>query len=380
MFLRKLSQAAGLFAALALSVSLASAADHKDAPLIDEDKALDLLDVFAFVSPTNNDQIVLALTMNGFTVPGELGIGFATNALYEVKIDNTGDFREDLVIQFTFDKIGAAQMMTVRGPAAPIRRGATSKLLPNSEILLTGAANGTELTSGDVKAFAGLRDDPFFTDLIWVVRQTGIVAGGPLARANGIDFLAGLNASIIAVQVPRDSIKGDTNNINVWGTTSRPLIVRNHLKQDPTADRPLFVQIDRTAAPVANTLINSALTNNAAAKDRFNRTAPENDVARFRDVAIAAIVALGALDSDEAGDLVDAVFIPDVLHLDVTNSAGFPNGRRPEDDVVDVILNAGSAGGLTNDGVDDNDVAFPNAFPFFAAPHSAAEGVPARDQ
>ena len=89
--------------ALACTVALLAlansvfAADHKDAPLISEDKALDLLDVFAFVSPADTSKVVLAATVNGFTVPGELNVGFASNALYEFKIDNNGDFKEDLV-------------------------------------------------------------------------------------------------------------------------------------------------------------------------------------------------------------------------------------------------------------------------------------------
>lgn len=360
---------------------LVRSADHKDAPLISEDKALDLLDFFAFVSPTDNSKVILAGTVNGFTVPGELSVGFAQNALYEFKIDNDGDYVEDVVVQATFSKIGGNQLVTVRGPAEPSRTGAASHLLPDSAIRVVGAANATILSSDDnsIHVFAGLRDDPFYTDLIWVLRLIGAVSGGPLERANGIDFFAGLNCSVLAVEVPRDLLTGaDGNNINVWGTTSRPKAVKNSTKRDPGGSG-LFVQVERTAAPVVNTVIHSLLTGKVAAKDRFNRTPPSKDVKDFRNTAIDAIVAIGILNPGQAAGVVDAVLIPDVLHLDVTDTSGFPNGRRPQDDVINAVLNAASNGMITDDGVESNDAAFLAVFPFFALPHTLFEGVPPRD-
>lgn len=378
----KLACAVLAAAFLSLIIPAASwSADHKDAPLISEDKALDLLDVFAFVSPEDNSKVVFAATVNGFTVPGELSVGFAQNALYEFKIDNNDDNVEDLVIQATFDKIGSAQQVTVRGPAKPKVKGATSRLLGSKEIQVTGAANGSTLTSADatVRVFAGLRDDPFFTDLIWVLRQIGVQAGGPLTRAKGIDFLAGLNCSILVVEVPANLLtKGNSNNINVWGTTSRPQLTKYSAKKDVRGQQP-YVQIERTAAPVVNTVINSLLTNAVAQKDAFNRGTPKTDGSKFRQTAVDALVAIGVLDATTAGTVVDAVLIPDVLHLDVTNSNGFTNGRRPADDVIDVILSAASNGAITNDGVSANDGTFPSTFPYFATPHTLLEGVPARD-
>jgi hypothetical protein len=50
--------------------------------------------------------------------------------------------------------------------------------------------------------------------------------------------------------------------------------------------------------------------------------------------------------------------------------AGFPNGRRPTDDVIDTILFLVTNGALTTgDHVDDNDAPFRDSFPFFAASH-----------
>ena len=52
---------------------------------------------------------------------------------------------------------------------------------------------------------------------------------------------------------------------------------------------------------------------------------------------------------------------------------GFPNGRQLEDDVIDTLLGLifeGTAGPLT-DGVDENDEAFLDEFPYLAPPHQA---------
>jgi len=93
---------------------------------------------------------------------------------------------------------------------------------------------------------------------------------------------------------------------------------------------------------------------------------------------------LKALGTDDAhiGILAGvAVTHGDMLRLDTskvnsgaqggTNAgAGFPNGRRPADDVIDTILFLVTNGGLTTgDHVNANDVAFRDSFPFFAAPH-----------
>ena len=57
------------------------------------------------------------------------------------------------------------------------------------------------------------------------------------------------------------------------------------------------------------------------------------------------------------------------------DTAGFPNGRRLTDDVLDITLQAaaGILGGVKTslgDGVNVNDVQFRGSFPYLAQPHS----------
>src|SRR3954468_15435431 len=153
--------------AIAVVVTLsapAQTADHRDAPGVNEDPRADINDIYAFVNP-NDGNVVLAMTVNPFQIGGAPGISFGQDVLYEFKIDNDGDNVEDLVVQTTFTPLVAGpQRFNVRGPAKPRLVGVASSLLLADAPVISGPADGTVTTGGGsvVKAFAGLRDDPFF--------------------------------------------------------------------------------------------------------------------------------------------------------------------------------------------------------------------------
>jgi len=66
--------------------------------------------------------------------------------------------------------------------------------------------------------FAGVRDDPFFFDLVQFKK---IIAGEASAFRNpGVDTFAGTNVLAIVVELP-SSLLGGTK-LSVWGSTSRP--------------------------------------------------------------------------------------------------------------------------------------------------------------
>lgn len=58
--------------------------------------------------------------------------------------------------------------------------------------------------------------------------------------------------------------------------------------------------------------------------------------------------------------------------------AGYPNGRRPKDDVVDAFLTLIDNRVPAFDAVNGNDVTMRNLFPFFGLPHQPVRGR--RDQ
>ena len=363
-------------AALAAIAGPARAADHRDAPTVQTDPAADICDMYAFVDPNNPNDVVMAMTVNPFTAPG-VPAYFAPEVLYQFKIDNTGNFLEDLVLQVTFSPQGPNQTVTVMGPAAPVRRlvGNVNQSLNVVRVpTVTGPADGSTVISGPggMKVLAGLRDDPFFFDLIYVERFLGILPGGPVSRAPGIDFFAGMNVSAIVIEVPAAMLKGSLGStLHLWGTTSRALTTQRNPVYG-NFDSPPFIQEDRMGLPTLNTVLIPK-----ARKDAFNRTVPSQDRKQFRADVLASLTAVNK-DASYSGQIADAL-LPDVLTLDVTKTSGFLNGRRPQDDVIDAVLNLASKGAVTADGVDHNDVAFLPDFPFLAPPHQPSEVIPPRN-
>ena len=354
-------------------------ADHRDAPGVNEDPRADINDIYAFVNP-NSGNVVLAMTVNPFQIGGGPGIAFGQDVLYEFKIDNDGDNVEDLVVQTTFTPTSTPpQRFNVRGPAKPRVAGTASSLLLESAPVISGPADGSVITQGGasvLKAFAGQRDDPFFFDLIFGFRLLGISPGGPLTRPPGIDFFAGINVSILALELPPSALRGRAGDVlRIWGTTGRPkTIVRSGSVYLADSNSGPYVQIDRMAFPVENTVLMPTRL-----KDAFNRSVPAQDHL-FREEAILHLVAINN-DRTYSQTLVDAVLFPDVLTLDLARgTAGFLNGRRPQDDVIDVVLQAASKGVLSGDGVNANDVPFLSDFPFFAPPHDPTKPIPAREK
>src|SRR6059036_3071764 len=207
-------------AALGVTRSI-TASDHKDSALLAGDPAADIADVYTFRSPVNPDNVVLAMTVSGFIPPSEASTTFFDpNVLYQWKIDSNGDAVEDLVIQAFVTGTGGHQVMHFRGPAAPPVTGAMSRIIDGPETATVAVSNGERpiiASSSGMTVFAGVRDDPFFFDLVQFKK---IIAGEAAAFRNpGIDSFAGTNVLAIAVELPSARLGGP--RLGVWGTTSR---------------------------------------------------------------------------------------------------------------------------------------------------------------
>jgi hypothetical protein len=169
------------------------------------------------------------MTVNGFAVPAvRSSYSFGPDVLYRLKIDTTGDGKEDLVIQATFDGFenekdprcaptAGGQFFNVIGPARPLNVGAVSHLLRRGPEV-SGCTN-TVLSSDGLRAWAGLADDPFVVDIGQLNRILGNaqdvfrgVDGSPLGdlrgrpvRADGtsgVDAFGGFNTSALVIEVP----------------------------------------------------------------------------------------------------------------------------------------------------------------------------------
>jgi len=294
-------------------------ADHREAPLISLDPTADIADVFAFRSPVDPSFVVLAMTVNGFAVPGVRGsYSFDPEVLYQIKIDNTGDAREDLVIQIRFAGFESdrdprcpsgpgGQYVTMRGPAKPTKTGAVNQRLGKKVPEVTGCTNQPLTGSGraeGITVFAGLRDDPFVTDSAQlnrilggteqVFRAIGSGDGSDLANLDGrpvdgsgrsgFDTFGGFNVSAIVVEVPRAMVEGtrsrlgtylaNNTTIGVWGTTSRRQNFHLRKNEDNDFGSGQFVQVQRMGQQLIKTVFIPSTE-----RERYNRTTPDNDLA-----------------------------------------------------------------------------------------------------
>ncbi len=212
-----------LVAAAGLGVTrFITASDHKDSMLLAGDPAADIADLYTFRSPTNPANVVLVMTVSGFIPPSEASTTFFDpNVLYQWKIDNDGDAVEDLVIQAFVTGTGGHQVMHFRGPAKASEIGSTTRVIEGPETATVAVSNTPTpivATRNGMTVFAGVRDDPFFFDLVQFKK---IIAGEASAFRNpGVDTFAGTNVLAIVVELP-SSLLGGTK-LSVWGSTSRP--------------------------------------------------------------------------------------------------------------------------------------------------------------
>jgi hypothetical protein len=350
---------------------------------------------------------------------------YTTVANPEVPLYNTGpitsldDADWNVKQGYTVTKITAdgSEQLSFEGIVPPVNIGPTST--PNSKDLASAAV----IDYQDGQYFAGQRDDPFWVDLggvfdLLTIRKLPGNAGG------GIDDLQGLNVQSIAIQVPISDLTSTgkaptgaddpTGIIGVWSTANRfsTTVIASDGSRTATGD---LVQVSRLGMPLVNEVVIPI-----GEKDKFNASEPKDD-AQFLDAVIHPVLpsVLNALygitvpDGDR-NDLV-AVFLTGVPGLNQPDNvkpseelrlntgippakagtesplgvlggdlAGFPNGRRLGDDVVDIALRV-VAGVLVSDefnvapnnqlgdGSDKNDHAFLGAFPYVATSNQGFE-------
>jgi hypothetical protein len=356
------------------------AADHRDAPAVDGAGEGDITDVFAFLDPNDRTRLILAMGVNPFAVPAAThSYRFSKDYLYQFKIDRTGSYREDFVIQVRFDNTDTGQTARVHaGSPDPGYVGASNLWLENAPSQIETPTGQLYGAPNDIQVFTGLRDDPFVLDgqffritanLQDVFRDIptsplGHLRGRPVRAdgTSGLDMFGGFNASYIVVGIPVAWLGPTQDIINIWGTISAPV--------DETGT---YIQFERMGQPLFNTVF---IPNGL--KDAFNQGVPAEDMFRWSKYVPDALTTAdndgtGNTISGRAGllttlglatppngaplllpatfvntnkDLLRVALVPDVLRLNLKSNPtdlaigqfGLTNGRRPGDDVVDIAL------------------------------------------
>lgn len=334
-------------------------ADHLDAPGLNSpamDARVDITDLYAFQKPGDSSKSVLILNVNPLapTHADE----FRHDALYEILVDTNGDARPDSAFRYRFTrKIEGRQFARVTRAVfgdVELEDGhvheetESETLVEHAPVSFDGTPHITDAEDG-VRFFAGFRSDPFFFDLL------GFLNG---LKFTGSDFFSDKNVFGIALEVPNELL-GDNPNIGIWARTLVPMTLQpDHL-----------TQVDQMGRPAINTVFN-----HGADKNTFNVTQPADQRAAatasgqtFLQVFTSELEALGGYTTAQA-DGIARILLPDVLTFDFASSAGFLNGRRLQDDVIDISLNLVTNGHITGDGVGPHSDYLSN-FPFLGNPH-----------
>ena len=410
-----------VLAALIVSIAivpLTEAADHGDAPYVNGDQSVDGADTYAFLDPTDNTRVILAMTVRGFIAPGEnRNFGqFDPNVRHRLEIDITGDPRPDRFIDVTFSKRTAATAPQVATITLMDGQTFTANSTPPSTCLAgnTGcppAATITTLGSTNVQVFAGMRDDSFNFDIpafgnFVACVTTGTAPAGETCPSpvttllqRGRDSFAGYNIMNIAFSIPKTLFGFPTTTaIGVQAVFQRrsptlfpgsPDVVA---AGNTSAGFGRWQTLDRVGNPGINAVVMPFIR-----KEEYNAATPQDDAnGKFAGSIVGVLQALGT-NTTNINILASVVVTNgDLLRLNLNtpnttlgfgeqvhvtpNYSGFPNGRRPGDDVVDTLLffiGNQPAGGLS-DNANVNEVPFLGAFPFFAPPHqprTAAAGA-----
>jgi hypothetical protein len=205
----------GISAFAATQISHVEAADHLDPPARTNvpapgtsDRAADIADVYAWHQGTGADaRLVVAMSFAGPNAPvAGQRVSCDRDVLYTIHIDNDGDGEGEHNIEARFGRDSNMNCL-VQFSNVP---GVTGTIV---------AATERTLTRGPVKVYAGLRDDAFFFDLQGF-RET--LSTGTVAMRGDRDFFAGLNTSVMVVEMPlAAALATPVAPIRVWGTTQR---------------------------------------------------------------------------------------------------------------------------------------------------------------
>ena len=245
-----------------------------------------------------------------------------------------------------------------------------------------------------IRVFAGVRAETFYIDLGATFDSLNFRRYAPAMSAAedadnvnpfGINRFSGSNVSTIAIEVPIRRITVDNNPasatlqpvIGMYASTTRPKVTA--LRGDGSSiESPVRVQVSRMGNPLVNELII-----NTPQKDLWNAGEPENEArfqANYQNPVIGTALGLVfpvpivPIDGSPANARTDLMSIllkypgqpldggncgtpcAELLRLDLrvpptvadnqqrlgaaltSDKAGWPNGRRPNDDVTDIAV------------------------------------------
>jgi hypothetical protein len=307
---------------------------HNDAPNLDP--RTDITDLFVFQKPGDPTKSILILNVNP-EAPTRAR-SFDTQASYELKIDTNGDFEAEIAFHVLFTTLDdgqqSATLYRATGAAARGTGPIGEAIIQHAPISFTPEARIT--TKGQYRFYAGLRSEPFFAD------PTGFQNN---MQWTGRDHWAGKNVFGIVLEVPHSEL-GPNPKIGIWGRTMAPV------HGTPAS-------VNQMGRPGNNVLRQGADT---------NATPPALQRERFLSQYAALFETFGYREAEAAALALE--WLPDILPYDYTSAAGYPNGRKLADDIVDEVVSLMTQGRIATDRVEPH-TDYLTDFPYLGRPHES---------
>jgi hypothetical protein len=354
---------------------------HREAPEISKDPVADSTDLYAFTSYSNPANVTIIANYVPLQSPdgGPNFYEFGDDVLYEIKIDNNGDGKAEVIYQFTFKTVvtnpntflyntGPIQSLTDKNwnrrqsftiVRVDVKSGKKTTLgkdlacppcnigplsTPNYQTLVTAAIHPL---AGGGTVFAGQRAEGFYVDLgaifdLAILRPFeqlhttfGLQNTGLGAMAAGVNSTKGVNVHSIALQLPKTDLTKDGSNptdasaagsvIGVWTTASRQKARVLKAGGTDVLTGP-YVQVSRLGNPLVNEVVVPM-----SKKDYWNAQEPVNDK-QFTPAVL----------NPELAQLLPALY-PGVF----PNLEAYNKGTPKRDDLVAVFLTGIPTGVVT---------------------------------
>jgi hypothetical protein len=187
--------------------STVRASDHDESPLVKEDAAQDITDLYVFDSGGGTTTIIVCWA--GFNdsrpQPDEEAL-YDPDALYTIWIDNDGDHEADRTIRWRYGQ-DAEGVWGVRWEGVP---GSISDIAGPVETVFD--------VGGGARAWTGHADDPFFFDAQGYLEALDTAT---VSFVNTRDFLAGLNVTAAAIEIDTNLIQDGDAPMQFWVTAAR---------------------------------------------------------------------------------------------------------------------------------------------------------------
>jgi hypothetical protein len=307
------------------------------------DARLDITDLYAFPKPGGIGRSILIMNVHpsvGVNPEGPTTEEpFATEAVYEFKIDTNGDAIADIAYRIRFlSSRDGAQTATVRRIAGVEAVGMGDDgdtIIEAAPVSMGRDAHVTE--AGDYRFFAGWRSDSFFFDTMGALNNM---------QFTGHDFFTEADVCSVVLEVPNSAL--GSGKIGLW-----------HRTVDGAAGK--WIQADRGALPSQSVFLTGE------SKSDYLAGQPGDD-ARFVPVFAHSLEHTGGYTREEA-IRVAGTLLPDILLYDPSQPAAYPhNGRTLSDDVMDGFIFILTKGKVTSDNVGPHTDLL-TSFPYLGAPH-----------